>query len=301
MSCKITYLRTLSALIFTLAFTLLSSCEQHDNTYELLATKQTPVAHVGALTIYQEDIDAELQTLPEHLQYLRNNTEARQKVLETLIRRSVLSQKAIEFGLESDPLTRRQIKKSRDSILIESLRNWETSRLTTPDDEMIQHYYEQHLGDFTISEQIHARHILLSTEKEALGIIKKLKFKKTDFATLAAKFSLDDNNKSRGGDLNWFPRGVMDPSFEKVAFALKNTGDVSRPVKTQYGWHIIELLGKRPSSKQALHEVKNEIMQILQQQQLNAWVDQLVKESNVKIIQPQALEPTLQLPMDQPR
>jgi len=301
MSYKITYLRILSLLSFTLAFTLLSSCEQHDNTYDVQSTAQTPIAHVEGLTIYQEDIDAELQALPEHLQYLRTSTEAHQKVLETLIRRSVLSQKAIEFGLESDPLTRRQIKKSRDSILIETLRNWQISRLATPSDEMIQQYYEQHMADFTISEQIHARHILLRTEQEAFDLIKEMKSKKADFATLAAKFSLDDNNKSRGGDLNWFPRGMMDSSFEKVAFALKNVGDVSKPVKTQYGWHVIELLGKRPSSKQTLHEVEGEIMKILQQQQLNAWVDNLVKESNVKIIQPQALDPTLQLPIDQPR
>jgi len=301
MSYKITHLRILGLLIFTLASTLLSSCEQQNNIYDVQSATQTPIAHVEGLTIYQEDVDAELRALPDHLQYLRNNTEARQKVLETLIRRSVLSQKAIEFGLENDPLTRRQIKKSRDSILIETLRNWQTSRLAVPNDEMIRDYYEQHMADFTISEQIHARHILLRTEKEAFDIIKEIKSKKTDFATLAAKFSLDDNNKSRGGDLNWFPRGMMDNNFEKVAFALQNNGDVSKPVKTQYGWHIIELLGKRPSSKQALHEVKDEIMQILQQQQLNAWVDNLVKESSVKIIQPQSLDPALQLPIDQSR
>jgi len=260
--------------------------------------EQTPIAHVGSETIYKEDVDAELRDLPSHLQHLVQNNSARQQVLKTLIRRSVLSQQAFALGLDQDALVHRRINRSRDSIMIEVLRDWELSQLPTPSPEDIEKYYKLHISHFTTPEQIHARHILVRQKSEALDILKELKRHKDDFASLAAHHSIDDSNKSRGGDLNWFPHGIMVPSFEKVAFALKNTGDISKPVKTQYGWHIIELLGKRPAYKQTLEEAKEEILQILRQQALDSWMDTLVKDSQITIID--NLEPTLQLPINQP-
>ncbi|MDQ6956315.1 MAG: peptidylprolyl isomerase [Mariprofundaceae bacterium] len=183
--------------------------------------------------------------------------------------------------------------------MIEALRDWELSQIPTPNNEEIETYYKKHISHFTIPEQIHARHILVRQKNEALAILKQLKRKKDDFASLAALHSIDDSNKSRGGDLNWFPHGIMVSDFEKVAFALKNTGDISKPVKTQYGWHIIELLGKRPAYKQTLEEAKEEILQVLRQQALDTWMDGLVKSSHINTINDN-LEPTLQLPINQP-
>jgi peptidyl-prolyl cis-trans isomerase C len=163
--------------------------------------------------------------------------------------------------------------------------------MKVPNQETIQKYYNAHLAQFTIPEQIHARHILLRKKADALNILRQLKQHKADFSTLAAQYSIDDSNKSRGGDLNWFPRGVMVPSFEKVAFALKHNGDISQPVQTQYGWHIIQRLEKRPAYRQTLAEAKDEIIQILQKKELDSWVDKLVQESQVKVIE--TLNPAL--------
>ncbi|MDQ6954459.1 MAG: peptidylprolyl isomerase, partial [Mariprofundaceae bacterium] len=276
MKLKITYLSLLCV--------WLSACQEESGAPVSTNIRQTPVAQVGEQIIYKEDVDAELRGLPDNFQYLSQNNLAQKKVLDTLIRRTALSQQAFLLGLDQDPLIHREIQRSRDSIMIGALRDWELVQIPTPDAEAIQQYYDQHISSFTIPEQIHARHILVRQKSDALEIIQQLKDQQEDFATLAISLSIDDSNKSRGGDLNWFPHGIMVPAFEKAAFALKNEGDISPAVKTQYGWHIIELLGKRPAYKQTLAESKEEILQILRQQVLDAWMDKLVQESQVNII-----------------
>lgn len=94
----------------------------------------------------------------------------------------------------------------------------------------------------TEGEQIWARHILVATEEEANAVIQRLE-NGEDFALVAAEISLDTSNKDTGGDLNWFGKGVMDTAFEEAAYAL-TIGETSSAVQSQFGWHIIQLLGK---------------------------------------------------------
>jgi foldase protein PrsA len=110
-------------------------------------------------------------------------------------------------------------------------------------------------------EQAHVRHILVDSEEKAQEVLAKLKAG-GDFAALAAEYSTDPGSKDQGGDLGWFPRGVMVQEFEEAAFSLP-VGEVSGPVQTTFGYHIIEVLerGVRELDEAAWAQAKEQAFQ----------------------------------------
>ncbi len=123
-------------------------------------------------------------------------------------------------------------------------------------------------------DEVWARHILVADEKTANDIRQQL-LNGADFATLAAKYSTDTATKDKGGDLGWFAKGVMVPEFEQVAFSLK-VGEISQPVKTQFGYHIIQVLAHEtvPLDASAYSQA--------QQTAFNDWLTGLRKTYNVQ-------------------
>ncbi|NMC14444.1 MAG: hypothetical protein GYA34_16360 [Chloroflexi bacterium] len=125
-------------------------------------------------------------------------------------------------------------------------------------------------------EQVWARHILVEDEQTAKDILARLE-KGEDWSALAAEFSTDTSNKDNGGDLGWFGKGTMVAAFEEAAFSLKTIGEISQPVKTDYGWHLIQLLGHetRPLSDSAFQQ--------LQEEKFQEWMTQLKENSDIVI------------------
>ena len=112
-------------------------------------------------------------------------------------------------------------------------------------------------------KQVWARHILVADEATALTVIEKLK-NGEDFAALAKEFSQDTGSAANGGDLGWFGTGAMVPEFETAAFALEKSGDYTlAPVKSQFGYHIIQLIAKqdRPLTADQYSAAKNKAFQ----------------------------------------
>ena len=129
----------------------------------------------------------------------------------------------------------------------------------------VERNYEDNQKQYATPEQVRASHILLKTQGKDEAAVKKLagdlaaKAKAgADFAELARKHSEDDSNNTKGGDLDYFGRGQMVADFDKVAFAMK-PGEVSDPVKTEYGYHVIKLTEKRAASQRPLTEVRGQI------------------------------------------
>jgi peptidyl-prolyl cis-trans isomerase D len=135
----------------------------------------------------------------------------------------------------------------------------------------IKDYFESHKADFNSAEKVKARHILIrakagdaDAEKKALKKIQEIaeRAKKEDFGKLASQLSEDPGSKAKGGLLDFFTRGRMVPEFENAAFSQK-PNEIGEPVKTEYGYHLIQVLEKKPAVTRNLDEVKEEIAQIL--------------------------------------
>jgi peptidyl-prolyl cis-trans isomerase D len=110
-------------------------------------------------------------------------------------------------------------------------------------------------------EQIWARHILVTTEDEAKAVIERLN-KGEDFGKIAAELSKDPGSGAKGGDLGWFGKGAMVAPFEKAAYALK-VGEISAPVQSDFGWHIIQLIARqnRPLNASEYQQARDKAFQ----------------------------------------
>lgn len=147
-------------------------------------------------------------------------------------------------------------------------------------DEEAKKAYDEQVKKIKPQKQIRASHILVKTEKEAKDIHAQLK-KGADFAKLAKEKSTGPS-KANGGDLNYFGTGQMVPAFEKAAFALKK-GEISAPVKTQFGWHVIKKTDERESPVPAFDIVKTRLIQSLQQQKAQKTIRDLRTAAKVDI------------------
>jgi peptidyl-prolyl cis-trans isomerase D len=142
----------------------------------------------------------------------------------------------------------------------------------------VQSFYNGNITQYQTPEQVRASHILLNTagkdeaavRKQAEDILQQVKTG-ADFAELAKKYSEDEGSKPNGGDLDYFSRGRMVPEFEAAAFALE-VGQVSDLVKSQFGFHIIKVVDKKPAVTRSLDEVRPQIEEQLKRQRADQQI-----------------------------
>ncbi len=160
----------------------------------------------------------------------------------------------------------------------------------------VQRSYNDNLSQYQTPEQIRASHILLNTagkeeatvRKQADDLLQQVKAG-ADFAALATKFSEDEGSKVNGGDLDYFSRGRMVPEFEDAAFALA-PGQTSDVVKTQYGFHIIKVVDKKPAVTRPFDEVRPQIEDQLKRQRADQQVTARATELAGRIDDPSDLD-----------
>jgi parvulin-like peptidyl-prolyl isomerase len=192
------------------------------------------------------------------------------------------SEKTYEKNLKAQGLTPEQARQEVKAQLIsEALFNKVTSKVNVSDAD-VQNYYNQNRAVYQQKASRTVRHILVSSRALAFHLYNQLATThEKNFAALAKRYSKDPGSASKGGQLT-VTKGQTVAPFDKTAFSLK-TGQLSRPVHTQYGWHIIQALSAiKPPTATPLSNVKASIRQQLEQQKKNqamtAWVDSTKKD-----------------------
>ena len=243
------------------------------------------VAKVGGATITKADFDRELKALPEYAQQLFQDEQGRQKFLDEIIKKEILYQEAVKKGFDKTPEFTKKMEDFRKLTLASELLEKEIMTKAKVSDQEAKDYYAKHKDEFTTTSQIRASHILVKTEEEAKKVLERLK-KGEKFEEIAKKDSLDKGSAPNGGDLGFFSRGQMIPAFERAAASLK-VGELSGPVKTEYGYHIIKVVDKKTGPTMEFDKVKDMIVQRLsgerQKEAFDKYVEDLKKGYKIEI------------------
>jgi peptidyl-prolyl cis-trans isomerase C len=189
----------------------------------------------------------------------------------------ILAQAADQHQLANRGDVQHRIEFERHKALMEALLQ-DTGKAAMTDDAMHK-VYEEAIKQTPNEQEVHARHILVPTEGEAKDIAAQLK-NGADFATLAKEKS-KDSSAAEGGDLGYFTKEQMVPEFADAAFKL-DKGQVSDPVKTQFGWHIIKVEDKRVRPTPTYDEVKSQLQSYVARRAQAELVDNLRKTATIE-------------------
>lgn len=200
------------------------------------------------------------------------------KVSEKEIDREIQNLKDM-YGAQYDLAVQQSGEQAiRNMVKLDLLRQKAAIEDVKVTEDELKQYYNQY------KPQIRASHILVKDEKTAQEIKAKLD-KGEDFAKLAKEYSQDTGSAQNGGDLGWFGPGKMVKEFEDAAYAL-NVGQVSQPVKTEYGYHIIKVTDKKkkPSYEQMKEEIEFEVKKNkIDSSKMESKVEKLIKDANVQV------------------
>jgi len=240
-------------------------------------TKSDPVvAVVNGKTLKRSDVVASAQTLPP--QYRNQIDQLFPQLVDRLIDITLMVDEGRRQKLQNDPEVKAIVARYEDEAIREVLvRRFLAGKLS---DEALKKRYADEVTKVPPSEELRASHILVKTQDEAKAIIKQLQGG-ADFAKLAKEKSTD-TSAGNGGDLGYFGNGDMVPEFYAAAVKLKKGEYTKDPVKTQYGWHVIELTDRRTKAVPKFEEVKDQVKDQVTQELISAWLADIHKTAKIQ-------------------
>ncbi len=260
--------------------------------------KKNVIAKWGTKTLTQQDLEMRLKSLPAEAKGQFDSPEQKKRLLETLVQLQMVAAEAKTQKLDKKPDVATMIEDMTDSALYQTYLKQLLNKVQKPTDGDIENYFKAHASEFVVPKQVKAQHILLmfkpdakpednaAVEAKAEGVYKEIT-EGGDFSKLAMQYSDDTETKGNGGDLGFFSKDQMIPAFSDVAFALKKD-EVSRPIKTEYGVHIIKLNDVTPEKKLDLKEASASILAKIEEQRRKEVVtkelERLKKKYNVQIM-----------------
>nr|WP_321506775.1 peptidylprolyl isomerase [uncultured Celeribacter sp.] len=235
-------------------------------------TAETVIATVNGTEITLGNVIAARKTLPPQYQSL-DDAQLFDGIVNQLVQQELLKQAAGE----PDMALQYQIENETRMVIAGTTLDDIAQAAVT--DEALQTAYEAKIADFEPAQEFHAAHILVETEDEAKELVQDLK-DGADFAELAKEKSTGPSGPN-GGDLGWFTTGMMVAPFEEAVVAMED-GDISDPVQTQFGWHVINLIQTRMSEAPSLDSLKDELSAEIQDEAIRTKLESLEADATVE-------------------
>lgn len=259
-------------IIIALLLILLAGCSR----------KQAVLANIGSKTITGTDFADRLKQLPPQYQAMIKSDAEKKTMLDALVKEQLIVQEAKERNLDQEKAIQSKINTIVDQILLEEMVKRVRESQLKPSEAEAKTYYDQHKNEFVGLERIKVAHILVKEKAQAEQVLAQLK-KGTDFAQVAKEYSIDGSSSKAGGEMDYFGKGDMVPDFEKGAFLLTKPGQISEPVKTAFGYHIIKLIDRKPAGEKSFEEAKPEVERLVEKNKFDQWIEGLKKKWHVKI------------------
>jgi len=252
--------RGLSVCALALALSGLSAAAHADP--KVLAT-------IDGVAITEDDVNDALLDIGPGLPDKLDGPAREKYVLDYLIDLRLVAKKGAAAKMDGSADFVRRLGYYHDKLIMEALMTEVANQAMTEENE--RKAYDEAAAAQPPEPEIHARHILLPTEEEAKAALARIKAGE-DFAKVATELSKDPSGD--GGDLGWFTRDRMVPEFSEVAFKLE-PGQVSDPVRTQFGWHIIKVEEKRMKTFPSFEEVKDQAARYVAQKAQSEMIQAL--------------------------
>ena len=240
---------------------------------------------VNGKNITKQDAEQFVAAAQPNAHFSQLDKAQQNMIKERLVEKVLFTELAEKEGVENEPEYKAALAKIKEELLVNM---WMKKQLdnTLVSDSEAKEFYEKNKAKFLQPAAMHARHILVKTEKEALDIIKELESKKDNdlkmkFIELAKTKSTGPSGP-KGGDLGTFTKGQMVPEFSKAAGELKKGEITKKPVKTQFGYHVIYLEEKMDAKPLTYDQVKDKIIASLKQKQFAVKISEMAKELKAK-------------------
>lgn len=228
------------------------------------------LATVNGKNITEYDIEVLLRSLDQQTAMQFYSQDGRNKLLNELISQELFYQEALDNKLEQEEAFKNELENAKVSILKQYAMRKLLSGIKVEEEEIVN-YYNEHKEQFNSPESVRAEHILVPEEDKARDILVELK-EGLSFEEAAKKYSKCPSG-ANGGDLGYFTKGNMVKEFEDATFSM-NVNEISEPVKTQFGYHLIKLIDKKEAGVKSFEEVRNELQnRLLGMKQNKAYLD----------------------------
>lgn len=229
------------------------------------------LAKVAGREITSDYITEIISRYPAQQQAMLNNEQGRRNVLEQAIGFELMYEFGKETGVDQATEYTDQLNKIAKELLAQMVMNKTLAEVTITDEEALA-YYNSNPEMFAEPANVTAKHILVSSEETCKDLREKIVAGEMTFEEAASQYS-SCPSKDQGGNLGSFSKGMMVPEFEEAAFELP-IGEVSQPVQTQFGYHLIKVEDKNEGSAQDFEAVKEvAVRELLKQKQENKYID----------------------------